>query len=224
MNIKEKIAKLLALAGSPNENEAKSALLKARALMAEHKLRPEDCAAKKESVIIKTLDDIIYTPMTDFWINHLTNIITEHYCCKNYCNRAPRGKTRTVVLMGLESDVEICERILRYAIECVRAETARIRRNKSRIGYTGRDIRLACNAYGDGFAVGLRQEYQRQDAEHQEWGLVMVTPESVQNAYGQANLRAVKVHYKRAGDWANQYRNKGIADGQAFRPDRRIEN
>ena len=40
-NIKGKIAKLLALAESPNENEAKAALLKARELMAEHKLRPE---------------------------------------------------------------------------------------------------------------------------------------------------------------------------------------
>ena len=46
-NIKEKIAKLLALAESPNENEAKAALLKARALMVQHKLRPEECTGKK---------------------------------------------------------------------------------------------------------------------------------------------------------------------------------
>lgn len=52
INIKDKIAKLLALAESPNENEAKAALLKARELMAEHKLRPEDVKkAKKEKVI-----------------------------------------------------------------------------------------------------------------------------------------------------------------------------
>ena len=35
---RDKIRKLLALAESPNENEAKLALLKARQLMAEHKL------------------------------------------------------------------------------------------------------------------------------------------------------------------------------------------
>ena len=35
---KEKIKKLLALAESPNEHEAKAALLKARQLMAEHKI------------------------------------------------------------------------------------------------------------------------------------------------------------------------------------------
>lgn len=37
-NLKEEISKLLALAGSSNENEAKAALLKARQLMAENKL------------------------------------------------------------------------------------------------------------------------------------------------------------------------------------------
>lgn len=48
INIKDKIAKLLALAESPNENEAKAALLKARELMAEHKLRPEDVKKAKK--------------------------------------------------------------------------------------------------------------------------------------------------------------------------------
>ena len=65
-NIKEKIAKLLALAESPNENEAKAALLKARALMAQHKLRPEECTGKKEKVVTKVLADIKCTTMTDF--------------------------------------------------------------------------------------------------------------------------------------------------------------
>ena len=44
--ITEKIAKLLALAESPYEEEAKAALLQARRLMAEHKLMPEDIDRK----------------------------------------------------------------------------------------------------------------------------------------------------------------------------------
>ena len=43
MDYKDKIRKLLALAESPEEAEARAALLKARKLMAEHKLREEDC-------------------------------------------------------------------------------------------------------------------------------------------------------------------------------------
>lgn len=42
MNYKDKISKLLALAQSPEEAEAKEALLKARKLMAEHKLTEAD--------------------------------------------------------------------------------------------------------------------------------------------------------------------------------------
>ena len=46
----EKIKKLLALAESPNEHEAKAALLKAKELMAEHKLSELDVkdVGKKE--------------------------------------------------------------------------------------------------------------------------------------------------------------------------------
>lgn len=39
---RKKIEKLLALSSSPNEHEAKAALLKARQLMAEHKLSEKD--------------------------------------------------------------------------------------------------------------------------------------------------------------------------------------
>ena len=42
MDYKDKIKKLLALAESPNENEAQAALLKARQLMAEHKIGEAD--------------------------------------------------------------------------------------------------------------------------------------------------------------------------------------
>ena len=50
--IKDKIAKLLALAASPNEKEAQEALLKARELMAKHKLRPEECQEKQSVKVV----------------------------------------------------------------------------------------------------------------------------------------------------------------------------
>lgn len=66
--IQERIAKLLALADSPNEHEAQAALLKARELMAEYKLRPEEIQATgKAKVIVKTVG-ITCTAMTDSWV------------------------------------------------------------------------------------------------------------------------------------------------------------
>ena len=51
MNIRDRIAKLLALSESPTEHEAKAALLKARELMATHKPRPEDILDAKEQKV-----------------------------------------------------------------------------------------------------------------------------------------------------------------------------
>ena len=51
--ITEKIAKLLALAESPYEEEAKAALLQARRLMAEHKLMPEDIEPQDNKKVIQ---------------------------------------------------------------------------------------------------------------------------------------------------------------------------
>lgn len=52
-DIRDKIAKLLALADSPSEAEAKAALLKARELMAKHKLRPEEIKKAENVKVIK---------------------------------------------------------------------------------------------------------------------------------------------------------------------------
>ena len=114
-NIKDKIAKLLALAESPNENEAKAALLKARELMAEHKLRPEDVKkAKKEKVIRKVLD-ITCTAMTNPWAASLSAVVAEHYCCRAYRYRSAGSKKNKIGLVGLEEDFEIAQRIVIYS-------------------------------------------------------------------------------------------------------------
>ena len=66
-DIKDKIAKLLALAESPNEAEAKAALLKARELMAKNKLTPEECKEQKNQKLVKDFTDIQCTAMTNPW-------------------------------------------------------------------------------------------------------------------------------------------------------------
>ena len=66
--IQERVAKLLALADSPNEHEARAALLKARELMAEYKLQPEEVqTSEKAKVIVQTVG-VTFTVMTDSWV------------------------------------------------------------------------------------------------------------------------------------------------------------
>ena len=73
---REKIKKLLALAESSNEHEAKAALLKAKELMAEHKLSEMDVkdAGKKEVKEI-LLEGMQASTRYNPWIIPLSTVI-----------------------------------------------------------------------------------------------------------------------------------------------------
>ena len=78
MDYGEKIRKLLALSESPNIHEARSALLKARQLMAEHGIAepPDD---SQEVAHIES--GISYSEYRDPWAAHLAVIVGEAYRC-----------------------------------------------------------------------------------------------------------------------------------------------
>ena len=82
--ITEKIAKLLALAESPYEEEAKAALLQARHLMAEHKLMPEDIEPQENKKVIQECVGVTCTKLSSPWTVYLSTLIAAHYCCRPY--------------------------------------------------------------------------------------------------------------------------------------------
>lgn len=118
-DIKDKIAKLLALAESPNEAEAKAALLKARELMAKNKLTPEECKEQKNQKLVKDFTDIQCTAMTNPWAASLSAVIADNYCCRAISRKRKGYKTATVGFIGLEDDFEICKKIFLYAYNCI---------------------------------------------------------------------------------------------------------
>lgn len=176
-NIKDKIAKLLALAESPNENEAKAALLKARELMAEHKLRPEEVVKADKVKVIREVLDVTCTAMTNPWGRLPLRYHRGALLLPGYRNRGAGCKTNRIGLVGLEEDFEIAKRIFLYAYDCVMASIkANIKRDPSDPSGTYRE---KCNAYGWGFTRGVAAAFREQEEEHQEWGLVMVVPKAV---------------------------------------------
>ncbi len=176
-DIKDKIAKLLALADSPNENEAKVALLRARELMAKHKLRPEECVPAESLKVVRETVGVTFTRMTNPWAASLAGLIAEHYCCRAFVERYNGCKINTIGIVGLEDDFEIAKRIFKYAYDCVINEAkAKVHRHSWDEPGT---YRQACNAFGTGFVMGLKDAFREQEAEHQEWGLVMVVPKAV---------------------------------------------
>lgn len=218
-NIKDKIAKLLALADSPNEHEAKEALLKARKLMAKHKLSEAECTKSENITVIKELVGISCTAMTNPWLIPLSATIAENYCCKAYNTRHKGGRIYNIGFAGLEDDFEICKRIFLYAYDCVLSffntyihrdphESASIYREK-------------CNSYGFGFMYGVQKAFEDQQNRHQEWGLVMVVPQAVEDVFRNAKKRANPGKEKKGG-YLDDYHRKGYQDGMAFDPGKRI--
>jgi len=209
-DIKGRIADLLALSNSPEPEEARAAMLKARELMAKHKLSPEDCK-KEPSEIIEEVLPFTCTAMTNPWAAALATSISPHYCCEAYRIRAKRQKRVRVGLVGRKDDYQICKRVILYAYERVMSYCEyQICRNSHDSAKANRE---KCNAYGWGFIVGLLQALEDQQAKHQEWGLVMVVPQEVH-----ARLEGMK-----SSSWGKvdrnhmDYMNQGFHDGKRFR-------
>lgn len=213
-NIRDKIAGLLALSESPNEHEAKAALLKARELMVKYKLRPEECVKAEKVKVIRQTVGVSCTSMTNPWVCDLSAVIAEHYCCRSFRQKLYGGKTLEIGLVGLEDDFEVCKRIFLYAYDCAMASI------KREIGRYSSDVpgsyRKRCNAYGFGFVRGVNDALRDQDEEHKDWGLVLVTPQAVTDSLKDMGM-AKPFHADMSGDKA-LYGAMGYREGRDFDP------
>lgn len=134
IDYKDKIRKLLALAESPVEAEAKSALLKARQLMAEYKLTEAELKEIDKQSVKNILTNINCSKRRNPWIVLLSSVIGQNYCCKGY-RRYYKGKqTQYIGFIGLEDDVELCVTIFKYAVDCVLAATKHIKNENMHYG------------------------------------------------------------------------------------------
>ena len=216
---REKIKKLLALAESPNEHEARAALLKARQLMAEHKLSELDFQDLNHREVKKIQTGITASKRKNPWIIDLSNVIGENYCCKAYWSHGKREQTRHIGFVGFEDDVEICITVFRYAVDCVLSEIKRIKEKNS--CYDNRYVTELCNSYGLGFAVGVLQAFRKQKEENEKYGLVLVVPKEVLDG-----CKGMKKENFRANVEENISRReyeRGFVNGKAFNPHERIK-
>lgn len=154
MDYKDKIRKLLALAKSPEPEEAKLALLKARKLMAEHKLSERDLEERNATVIKRAIRET-FSKKANSWMDPLSIVIGENYCCSAFrCKISAKTTVWHVGFIGLEGDIEICVKIFRYAVRCVKSEQKKLRK-QHRDYYTPQEIAKICDSYGYGFARGV---------------------------------------------------------------------
>ena len=219
MDYKDKIRKLLALAESPSEAEAKAALLKARELMAKHKLTQADLGQAKGREVRSVVTEISFSKRREPWIYEVAPVIAENNCCAVISRHYTRKHNRYVGFIGLEDDIDLCVEMFLYAVDCVRAVNKESK--KSYKGYSTQFIRKVCDSYGFGFASGLEDAFECQKEEHQEWGLVMLIPKEVTditNGLKPLEFRSSAEDRIRASEF-----ERGKTDGANFRMDRRLK-
>lgn len=216
---KDKIRKLLALAESPEEAEAKAALLRARELMAKHKLTEADLEEAKKQAVRDMNTDITCSKRRDPWITGLSAIIGENYCCKGYRTHYHGKQTQYIGFIGLEDDVEVCVAIFKYAVDCIKAGVKAIKKELD--GYYPWYIKQQCYSYGYGFCNGIKTALEGQDEEKRsEWGLVLVMPQEVQEASQHLGKEEFKARTEDTID-PKAYA-QGYAHGKEFDPEHRL--
>lgn len=217
MDIRDKIKKLLALATSPNENEAKAALLKAKKLMMEHKISETEVQdLNKQELIHLQCDDIRWTTDSgEIWITSLANMIADNHLCS--CSWfTPKGKrTHILYIHGLGTDVELCKSVIEYAVGFVRGRIKIEQRRR-----VTSDPKAVAASYARGFILGMELMYDEQKDEHPEWGLVVSKPQEVDEymkSLGERNVRTRKTEFDPLAYMVGQN------DGRQFNAQRVLE-
>lgn len=209
-DVKEKIKKLLALAESPNENEARSALLKAKELMIKNKIdQSEFETVEKQELKHVVCNEISWTTDSgEIWMVDLCNLICDNYLC-GCAWSTPRGtRTHKLVITGLTDDVEICKSTIEYAVGFVRGRIKLEQRRRLQA-----DRGSIAKGYALGFIAGLKFAFEEQKEEHAEWGLVAVQPQEVQDYMSGLGNRSVKTKQNSVDSLSY---TKGERDGMEF--------
>lgn len=201
-----KVRKLLALAESDNEHEARSALLKAKELMAEHKLTElelEDIGRREVKVVTTGYS---YTMRGEWWMGTLAAIIGENYCCRSTSVRRFKGaQKREIRFIGLADDIDLCVSVFDYAVKTVR---------KLAREYSPND-KVIRQSYAHGFTDGVRRAFEEQrNLKEEGWGLVMTIPKEV-NEYCSMFKWSRKTYKKDINHYAV---SAGYMEGEQFNP------
>lgn len=215
--IREKIQKLLALSTSPNENEAKAALLKAKELMIKYKMTEADFEEiKKQELKSFRCEDISWTTDSgNIWMVDLANLIANEYMCVASWATRKGARTHVLTLTGMGDDLEICKSVTGYAFGFVEDRVNHLHRV-----YRRQDPKAITNSYAKGFILGLEMAFEDQKEEHPEWALMVVEPEEVKefkNILGSKTVKTKKADYNPLAYL------KGQTDGQNFTKHRVLE-
>lgn len=219
---KDKIKKLLALAASDNEHEAKAALLKAKELMAEHKITEAELEDLKEKEVRKVMTGVTYTNRTTIWVGQLAMVIAENYCCRCAASRAKSGsQVLEIIFIGLDGDVDIAVNVFKYAVESAKSCAEYYLNNVYKYKYNSKKVENHVKmSYATGFVSGVEAAFDEQkNGKEAGWGLVMTVPSEVESFMKQGFK---KNSYRGYHHTDGEIRSKGFDEGKKFNPNNKI--
>ena len=185
----EKIQKLLKLGESPFDEEAKTALQKARELMLKHHIEEHDLEGEqKEQVIMKEIE-VEKSEVTIY------SIIADNNRCDSFIRIKRQGKRHinySAVIVGFPFDVECVETMGKYVANCYQ-NGLREQRRAMRTKGEYEDTRGLKAYYYSGFVEGLNKAFEEQNAKN-EFHLMVITPEEVKTEMGKINFSRGSFH------------------------------
>lgn len=213
VKIVEKIQKLLALSESSNQHEAELSMLKAQEILAKHKLSLKEVMNFKiyDSAIKNRISNISFTKAK--WKARLAQLIADNFGCYMYF-KTRNSRIHTVTFFGREEDIEVCNIVFEYAIDCIGSTVKRIKYDNIKLGLSTRGLE---NDYAQGFINGLRDKFEEQKQNNQEWGLVLVKDAGVVEAYKDLErtfTRTINTDMRFQGNY--EVYNQGLKDGRKF--------
>lgn len=174
-SITAKIKKLLALSTSPNEHEAKTAMLKAQELMVRHKLSMKDVETEEQQQQV-TMGVSNHTYTQAKWKPALANVIANNFRCHSIGRQSSGRQPTRICFVGLEDDVDIAMAVYTYAMKFVTSETGRLKRQFYKSTGSAKGIEMS---YAFGFVRGLKEQYEEQIESDSMYAMVLVKDQRV---------------------------------------------
>ena len=219
-NVILKIKKLLALSNSSNENESKNAMLKAQRLMLEHKLTMRDIESHEEINISSEKTNIRFRVAK--WKAELARVIASNFGTKLYYTDCRAG-SKTINFFGKEEDVTLCGIMMEYAVKCIKNDSKKLI-NKLKKDKRWKHFDRAKTDYALGFIQGLKERFEEQLSQNEEWGLVLQIDPIVVEKYEEMSKDWKKVSVtEKFNNNAGIY-NRGREEGKKFDISDKIEN
>lgn len=195
------------------------ALLKAKELMAKHKISEADLENIKNKKVKKIATRFTCSKRREPWMINLSAVIGQNFCCQAFRTHRWNEQTNTICFIGLEDDVDACVVIFDYAVRCTRDGIEKIK--KATVGHSREYRKRLCDGYGFGFSSGVEAAFEQQKQKDETgWGLVMVIPTEVAEAtkdFGHKDFRGAAQEQMSKSAYLD-----GYSDGEKFDPSTKL--